>query len=97
VLENFAFQTFESRVGERFLAYFDAGTPAELELVSVERLAPTGVGRADPFSLLFTAGPNDQHPQRIYRLEHDELGSFELFLVPLQPDERGPLYEATFA
>jgi hypothetical protein len=31
-------------------------------------------------------------PQRIFRLEHAELGAFELFLVPIGPGE----YEAVF-
>lgn len=97
MLENFAFETFEERVGDRFLAHFEAEAPAEIELVEVERLGTNGVGRAEPFSLLFSAAADEQHPQRIYRLDHDELGSFEVFLVPLQPDARGPLYEATFA
>jgi hypothetical protein len=34
--------------------------------------------------------------QRIYPLDHETLGSLELFLVPIGPDERGLLYEAIF-
>ena len=36
-------------------------------------------------------------PQRIYPLEHAQLGVFELFLVPIGPDQHGMCYEAVFA
>jgi hypothetical protein len=45
-----------------------------------------------PFSLEFQGGPNPPLPQRIYRVEHDELGSLEIFLVPIAADR----YEAVF-
>jgi hypothetical protein len=42
-------------------------------------------------------GPAEQVlPQTTYRVEHDALGSFDLFLVPLQPDRGGARYEAVF-
>jgi len=36
-------------------------------------------------------------PQRIYPMEHAHLGVFELFLVPIGPDQHGMGYEAVFA
>jgi hypothetical protein len=51
-----------------------------------------------PFSLLFHAADRDRfHPQGIFALSHSELGEFELFLVPLGPDERGMRYEAVIS
>jgi hypothetical protein len=42
-------------------------------------------------------GPGDVLlPQRIYRMEHEEIGVFDLFLVPIGPDEIGLRYEAIF-
>ena len=35
-------------------------------------------------------------PQRIYRLEHAELGGLDLFLVPIGRDASGITYEAVF-
>jgi hypothetical protein len=35
-------------------------------------------------------------PQRIHPVEHDRLGRFELFLVPVGPDHIGMRYEAIF-
>lgn len=35
-------------------------------------------------------------PQGIHRVEHEQLGSLEIFLVPLGPDQQGMRYEAIF-
>jgi len=45
------------------------------------------------FSLCFYGPPEASLGQGAYVLDHDELGRFELFLVPLQPDAAGPRYE----
>ena len=49
-----------------------------------------------PFSLLFL-GPRDPIlPQRIYRFDDEQLGAFEMFIVPIGRDDRGVEYEAIF-
>lgn len=75
----------------------DLSQPIALELLEVVLAKPAVAGRpARTFSLLFR-GPHGRHlPQRIYHLEHDQLGTVELFLVPLTPDARGTLFEAVF-
>jgi hypothetical protein len=50
-----------------------------------------------PFSLLFRVADGATLPQRIYPLKHDRLGRFELFLVPIGPDDVGMQYEAIFS
>jgi hypothetical protein len=35
--------------------------------------------------------------QHIYRLQHDELGDINIFIVPVGRDERGTRYEAVFS
>jgi hypothetical protein len=58
--------------------------------------APEATVRRRPFSVTFR-GPRDLNaPQRIYGLSHERLGEFELFLVPLGPNEDGMLLEAVF-
>jgi hypothetical protein len=96
-LEAFRFETFEGRTGERFRVEFAEGATKTLELVEVTQLGAGAADRRDPFSLLFAGDPGEPYPQQIYPVEHDELGRFELFLVPLAPDQRGALYEAVFA
>jgi hypothetical protein len=55
-------------------------------------------GRNDrtPFSLVFRGPLQPLLAQRIYRVEHDSMGTFELFLVPIGPDGVGMCYEAVF-
>ena len=35
-------------------------------------------------------------PQSIYEVVHDEMGVYEIFLVPVGPDGKGMVYEAIF-
>lgn len=66
------------------------GSPVsfEAELVEVTAHADRapGTSRA-PFSVLFHGPLQPVRPQGIYRLEHEQLGTLELFLVPIGPDE----------
>ena len=74
----------------------DVEPPLELRLLEVDARWGKGPHR-EPFSLTFL-GPGDPVlPQRIYRLEHAELGSLEIFLVPVGRDARGTRYEAAFS
>ncbi len=74
----------------------DAQLILEVELIEVadyaERLA--GPSKRPPFSILFR-GPKDINlPQGTYQVDHDKMGTVELFLVPIMPDENGSLYES---
>lgn len=51
-------------------------------------------GRA-PFCLTFEA-PEPALPQRIYRLEHAQMGGMDIFLVPVARTATGLNYEAVF-
>ena len=97
MLEDFTLATFADRLGETFRV--GEGTDVlELELVEATAgiAGREGVGRV-PFSVVFRGPPEPVLPQRIYRFEHEELGSFELFIVPIGPGEAGMQYEAVFA
>ena len=96
-LEGLTSEDFAPHAGSRFLLRSEgAAEPLPLELVEV---TPGGRGvrpghRA--FSLVFR-GPRGLYlPQRIYRLEHDALGTLDLFLVSIAPDDQGSCYEAVF-
>jgi hypothetical protein len=89
-LETLTADTFLSRLNDRF--GLDDGDGLELELVEATELGAARPGRRAPFSIVFRALDGRTLPQRIYRLEHAELGALELFLVPIGPGE----YEAVF-
>jgi hypothetical protein len=89
-LESLSVADFAPLRGDRFrIAPDDA--PAFEELVAVTEIPREPGGRAR-FSLVFRGGPNPPLPQRIYRVEHQDLGAIEIFLVPIASDR----YEAVF-
>ena len=98
MLENFTIETFSEHLGSTFNIH-----PDDTEQVDVELISATGLGGStgeeisrQPFSIVFR-GPGDVLlPQRIHKMQHDKIGSFELFLVPIGPDEKGLRYEAIF-
>jgi len=72
--------------------------PIDLELTEVKGYLgkeheQTGMER---FSAFFR-GPGDRYlEQKVYSLEHEQMGAFELFLVPVSQDQSGLRYEAVF-
>ncbi len=55
-------------------------------------------GELSTYALVFRAPPRRaaHAPQGTYRLTHAELGTLEVFLVPIGPDAGGMRYEAIF-
>ena len=88
-------ETFARLRGERFRVSPGDSPAFDVELADVTEAAHRGPRRAQ-FSLVFRGGPTPPLPQRIYRVEHDELGPLDIFLVPLGPDDVGQRYEAVF-
>ncbi|MBK7043615.1 MAG: hypothetical protein IPH50_07935 [Rhodanobacteraceae bacterium] len=82
-------EQFDPLVGTGFTVN---GTPDVLILLDVQHLQSPSA-RAQPFSLTFTSRTH-RLLQSTFRLVHPQLGEFDLFIVPLQPDARGPIYKA---
>jgi pimeloyl-ACP methyl ester carboxylesterase len=99
-IETFTVETFSGHLGGTFRIHSGGSDPLEVELISATALGEGpergSSGRRQPFSIVFRGPGNILLPQRIYRMEHEEIGSFELFLVPIGPDESGLRYEAIF-
>jgi hypothetical protein len=82
--------TFEDRVGETFAATPSfSGDPLELVLTSCVE-SPHARPDHPAFSLFFRSSDPELREQQIFGLRNAELGEFELFLVPVGPQE----YEA---
>lgn len=90
-LAELAPEHFDPLIGDRFAVN---GSDGVLQLLSVERLKSPSP-RTQPFSLIFTSTTH-RLTQATFRLTHPGLGEIDVFVVPLQPDARGPLYEAVF-
>ena len=98
MLESLDITSFAGRVGELFRIAIDDATMLTTRLIEVTPAGtPARAHGRTPFSLVFRSPPGAPLPQRIYRLDHDELGALDLFLVPIGPDDDGMLYEAVFS
>ena len=95
-LENLTVDVFESRVGERFRIRAHPERELEAELIEARALGKAASGRRVPFTLSFRTPQLAALPQRIYAVAHDEIGSYDIFLVPIGPDGKGMVYEAIF-
>lgn len=86
---------FEPLVGSAFTLRLGESGSLTAQLIEARRgdWAPPE-GRA-PFSLTFEA-PEPALPQRIYRLEHEQMGGLDIFLVPVARTATGLQYEAVF-
>ena len=83
--------TFAGHLNTKFRVVDQPGT--ELELIEVD---DGSKGRHISFSLQFRGPQQPMLPQRIYALEHDALGRFDLFIVPIERDAQGLKYQAVF-
>lgn len=91
-------ETFEPYVGRDFKVVYN-GSDIILELVSAvsfDTHAAKGFPRI-PFCLTFRGPKTPVLPQRIYQIEHEKLGSIDVFTVPVGPDSTGMMYEVQFS
>lgn len=89
-----AYEEFVKNRNSRFLALI--GQEVEVELMLSEVTEKKISKYQEQFSLFFIGKPENFLPQSIYKLKHDILGSFDLFLVPIGKDRHGFIYEAIF-
>jgi hypothetical protein len=83
---------FAGHLNSKF-RFQSAPAVTELELVNVsDASTPLHVN----FTLLFRGPQQPLLPQQIYTVEHDQLGRFDLFIVPIKRDAQGLQYEAIF-
>ena len=92
---------FEPLLGKSFRFQVGEERTVELALIEAVRLpvrtgaAPAG-RRQEPFSLVFRGPKGFLLPQRSYCVDQESLGTFDLFVVPINPDAEAYRYEALF-
>jgi hypothetical protein len=94
--EPMTMDMFAPHVGETFRMIVNDEWEIHMRLSSVKPLAGDRGGERAPFSLIFHAPPLAFVEQQIFGVEHDTMDPFELFLVPIGPDDRGMRYQAVF-
>ena len=90
-------EMFEPLLDSEFDVHIDPQTVAVARLISVTRLPPATTRqdlpiRRVPFSLVFELISQIEFDQRMYTVQHESNGSFEMFLVPVGFGE----YQAIF-
>ena len=83
------FETWSRCCGDTFEVAGPSG-PVAMVLTTVDKSGPRG------FRLHFHAPRESLLPQAMYHFRHTDLGSFDIFIVPLGPDDVGMRYEAVF-
>jgi hypothetical protein len=94
MVEQFRLRSFTELLHTKFRIHVEPSQTIEVELVEV-----TDHGKIpawEQFSILFQGPREPLLPQHIYQMEHETMGSFDLFLVPIGRDEKGTTYEAVF-
>ena len=94
MLENFTLETFAGRMNSTFRLKLESAETVEMELVEANDVGSTP--RQAQFSIVFRGPHNPPLAQGIHKIEHDEIGTFDLFLVPIRRDQTGIYYEAIF-
>jgi hypothetical protein len=103
MLEQFTLDTFTPQVSTPFRVHVQGADPFPFTLESATEIPVSGWRPDDtaehrkPFSLVFLGPPSFILQQAIYRFEHETIGAFELFIVPLSRAADGVRYEAVFS
>jgi hypothetical protein len=87
-------EEFTKNANTKFHVQVDENTnvPLELTAVSELKLYP----QQEEFTVVFR-GPSDMYlDQGVRNFIHDQMGQFELFIVPIRQDAQGFYYEAVF-
>jgi len=87
-------ENFAAQLNTKFRVQIDETNAVDLVLAEVSELKSTA--RQEQFAIVFH-GPLDGFlGQGLREFEHDEMGEFDLFLVPIGKDDNSYSYEAVF-
>jgi hypothetical protein len=85
---------FTEQLNTTFEINFTPDLVKDAELIQVSNLE--GTGNYESFSITFLVSEECPIQQQIYPIDHAEMGSLELFLVPSGKDEKGTTYVSVF-
>lgn len=95
-------QAFSDSLGSGFQVQVSHELHETLVLRSISDLgvspASTPTHPKEQFSLIFEAENANYYPQQIYGFDHPVIGQFDLFIVPIGPDNvsKNMCYQAIF-
>lgn len=87
-------EEFSQHLNTRFDVQLNEANDVQLKLAEVSplKLYP----RQEEFSIVFLGPLESFLDQGVRPFRHEQLGEFELFIVPIRQDEKGFYYEAIF-
>ncbi len=94
MLKNIKLENFSSHLNSKFLVRLVPEGALELGLFEATDLGSTP--GHEQFAIVFRGPLNQALPQATYSFEHQEIGAFELFIVPIKRDPDRIYYEAIF-
>lgn len=96
-------EAFSRHVYSKFRVYTSLLTAIELDLIDVKRgdtpsakQAPRPAKLLDSFSVIFRGPRNAALESKTYRITHDQMGTFDLFISPINDRKKERLYQAVF-
>ena len=92
--ENLTCRTFSGLLRTAFRVLLPGSPPLPLELTEVTEHSSSP--QVESFSLIFRGPLAPRLPQQIHKVEHDKLGAFDLFLVPIGLEKERMCYQAVF-
>lgn len=98
-LEDLHLDTFARQLNTMFRVLDAPAGAAELLLIEATDsggCCPEKMGGQEHFSLLFRGPDANPLAQHTYRFEHEQVGSFDLFIVPIGWDGEWRHYQAVF-
>jgi hypothetical protein len=100
-LEMLTLARFTEALNQRFRVLLNEGQQLEMELAQVTpgRGGTTpgpGGGPYESFSVIFNAPGGPMLPQGTYSFEHEQMGQFDLFIVPVGREGGSIQYQAVF-
>lgn len=87
-------ETFSKYLNTKFRVTYGESLAVQTELSTVSELQLTA--QQERFAIVFRGPREPMLNQGIYPFDHDQMGEFTLFIVPIQQEENGTLYEAVF-
>lgn len=96
-LENLTFDSFQPYTGQKFsVENLPDSTGLQLLSANARKTNLTGDETRVPFSLMFKSDQQHVLPQGSYYLTNEKFGQVEIFLVPVERDTEGVMYQAVF-
>ena len=102
-LNSLTEETLSGYLNTRFQVHTSSARAINLELIKVEGWRPTSAvaksanaANLECFSALFRGPRRRALESGTYKITHDQLGAFELFITPVNDHKKEQLYEAVF-